>query len=295
MHNPDAVIAVFGPTASGKSAVAAELALRIDAVLLAADAMQVYKGVPILTNQPEEHTELVAIWPLDHEASVGSYAPLAHAAVDRALAAGRTPIVVGGTGLYLRAALAELDIPPPAPPGARERLENLYDEDAGRTAHARLAETDPVAAGSVHVNDRRRVVRALELAELGLTLRPEAPTLWTEETRHPTLLVGLDVDASRLTERIAERSTEMMARGARQEAQAVLAGPVSSTAMRMIGLREATELDDAEAAAAIAAMTRRYATYQRKWMRRIPTIHLLDGRAPVGELADEVLEMARSR
>ena len=102
------VIAIFGPTASGKTAVAEAVAGAIPAEIVSADSMQVYEGLPILTNQPERPTALVAVWPLDHEGSVAEYQRLAHEAVDSALAGGRTPVVVGGTGLYLRAALAEL-------------------------------------------------------------------------------------------------------------------------------------------------------------------------------------------
>ena len=110
------VIGIFGPTASGKSAVAEAVAERIPAELVSADAMQVYRDLPILTNQSAYPTRLVGIWPLDREASVGDYAPLAHAAIDEILASGKTPVVVGGTGLYLRAALAELELPPPPEP-----------------------------------------------------------------------------------------------------------------------------------------------------------------------------------
>ncbi|MBA3788426.1 MAG: (d)CMP kinase, partial [Actinobacteria bacterium] len=106
------VLALFGPTASGKTSVAEALAARISAELVSADAMQVYRGLPILTNQSKQPARLVAIWPLSHEATLGAYQELAHTAIDEILAAGRTPIVVGGTGLYLRAALAELALPP---------------------------------------------------------------------------------------------------------------------------------------------------------------------------------------
>ena len=141
------MIAIFGPTASGKSAVAEEIARRVPAELVSADSMQVYRGLPILTNQSDGRA-LVGIWELDHEASVGEYQELAHAAVDEILAAGRTPVVVGGTGLYLRAALADLELPPAPAPGARERLERLYDELGGERAHELLAERDPAAAAS---------------------------------------------------------------------------------------------------------------------------------------------------
>src|ERR687885_1165832 len=137
------VLAIFGPTASGKSAVAEELARRIPAELVSADSMQLYRDLPILTNQPSFPTHLVAIWDLAHEASVAEYQPLAHAAVDEALAAGRTPVVVGGTGLYLRVALAELELPPAPAPGARERWQQAYDRDGPEAAHALLAAQDP--------------------------------------------------------------------------------------------------------------------------------------------------------
>ena len=135
--------------------------------------MQVYKGLPVLTAQPKRPTRLVAIWPLSHEASVAEYAELAHAAIDGIIAARKTPIVTGGTGLYLRAALTDLELPPPPARGARERWEAWYDREGPKAAHARLEELDAEAASAVHANDRRRVVRALELAELGASLVPE--------------------------------------------------------------------------------------------------------------------------
>ena len=128
------VIGIFGPTASGKTRVAAALAERLPAELVSADAMQVYRGLPILTNQAP--ARLVALWPLDHEASVGEYAPLAQAAIDEILAAGRTPIVVGGTGLYLRAALADLALPAAPAPGGARALGAVYDEDPARRPRA---------------------------------------------------------------------------------------------------------------------------------------------------------------
>src|SRR5262245_27135144 len=161
------VVGLFGPTASGKSDVAAAIAQLIPADVVSADAMQVYDGLPVLTNRSPHRERLVGTWPLTHKASVGEYAPLAHAASDEALAAGRTPIVVGGTGLYFRAALANLELPPPPAEGAREEWSRLYDEDGAEAAHARLTELDPAAAKRVHPNDRRRVVRALELAGAG--------------------------------------------------------------------------------------------------------------------------------
>jgi tRNA dimethylallyltransferase len=289
------VIAIFGPTASGKSAVAEALAERIPARLISADAMQVYRGVPILTNQSESPTELVGIWDLEHEASVGEYAELAHAAIDRALVEGRTPVVVGGTGLYLRAALAELGLPPAPSPEERERWERAYEELGPEAAHEALADRDPEAAALVHPNDRRRVVRALELAEAGASLAPREGRLWSEDMRHSTLLFGLEVPMGVLERRIEERTKTMFERGAEEEARRALAGPISSTARAIHGLQDLAELPGDEAFAALVRRTRRYAAYQRKWMRRIPGLVSLPADRPPSEVADAILEVARAR
>ena len=289
------ILAIFGPTASGKSAVAEAIRERMPAEIVSADAMQAYRGLPIITNQPDRPTRLVGIWPLDHEGSVAEYAELAHAAVDELLAAGRMPIVAGGTGLYLRAALAELGVPPAPPPGARERWERLYDESGAEAAHEALASADPAAAASVHPNDRRRVVRALELAEAGSSLRPATDRLWTEETRHPTLVVGLDVPADEVARRIEERTRDMAARGAADEARAALAGPLSTTARKVIGLEEFGTLATDEAVEAVTLRTRQYAAYQRKWLRRIPGVVSVRADRPPDAVANEILEVARAR
>jgi tRNA dimethylallyltransferase len=286
----DTILAIFGPTASGKTAVAQALAERIPAELVSADSMQVYRDLPILTNQAP--ARLVGIWALDHEASVAEYQRLAHTAIDEILESGRTPIVVGGTGLYLRAALADLTLPPAPEPDERERWERLYDEEGPESAHGRLAELDPDAAAAVHPNDRRRVVRSLELA--GRTR--ERDRLWTDDTRHPTLAFGLDVPKEELDRRIAERTRAMFEAGVRAEAERALSGPVSSTAAYAHGLSDIAEHpDDEDAIEALIARTKRYTAYQRKWMRRITGLVSLPADRPPGEVADAILEVARAR
>jgi tRNA dimethylallyltransferase len=282
------VVGQFGPTASGKSAVAEAIARRIPAELVSADSAQLYRGLPILTNQSP--AALVAVWELDHEASVAEYQVLAHAAIDSALASGRTPVVVGGTGLYFRAALGGLDVPPAPAPGARERWERLYDQGA-EAAHALLAERDPAAAAAVHPNDRRRVVRALELAETGHSLAGDR--LWEEELRHPTLVVGIDVPRAELDRRIEERTRAMFDAGVEEEVRAALAGSLSATARKIMGLREAADLPRDEAITELSARTRRFAAYQRKWMRRIPGLVSVRADRTPDEVADEILALAR--
>lgn len=293
------VIALFGPTASGKTAVAEVLADELGTEVVSADAMQVYEGLPILTNQPDRPTRLVATWPLSHTGSVGEFQTLAHSAIDELVEANGRAVVTGGTGLYLRAAVADLDLPPPATGEARARWELAYDEDA-RGAYVELERRDPAAATLVHPNDRRRVVRALELAEIGASLAPEASQLWSAGTRRPTLIVGLDVPAEDLERRIEERTEAMFQRGVVEEVQNALRNDeVSRTAEKALGLMEIAGLAPDEARARLIARTRRYAAYQRKWMRRIPGIVMIDGGSasprPPAEVANAILEVARAR
>ncbi len=284
------VLAIFGPTGSGKSNVAHALTERIPAEIVSADSMQVYRGLPVLTAQSPGR--LVGIWPLDHEGSVGEYQQLAHAAIDEILAAGSTPVVVGGTGLYLRAALADLRLPPAPEPGARERWEELYEREGAERAHAMLALADPEAAAAVHPNDRRRVIRGLELAGLGR----ERDRLWTDETRHPTIVFGLEIDKAVLESRIAERARAMFDAGVRQEVERALAAGISPTARYAHGVADVSEHPDDEAAIeAIVARGKRYAAYQRKWMRRIPGLVSLPADRPPGDIADAILQVARAR
>jgi tRNA dimethylallyltransferase len=289
------VIGLFGPTASGKSDVAAAVTELIPAEVVSADAMQVYDGLPILTNRSSNRERLVGIWPLSHIASVGEYAPLAHAAVDEVLAAGRTPLVVGGTGLYFRAALAELSLPPAPVPGAREQWERLYDERGSAAAHTRLGELDPAAAERVHPNDRRRVVRALELAESGGSLVPRRDALFGGAWRHPTLLVGLDVPKPELDRRIDERTRCMFEAGVEEEVRRAGVTELSATARKVIGLDEVTSLPREEAIEAVAARTRRYAAYQRKWLRRLEGLAIVAADRPPEETAAEIVALARTR
>ena len=293
LPTPD-VIAIFGPTASGKTRLAERVADRLGTEVVSADALQVYRGLEIITNQPERPTRLVGIRALDHEMSVGEYAALAHGEIDELVSERGCAVVAGGTGLYLRAALVDLAIPPRLPDGTRARLERLYDESR-EVAFARLSELDGRAARTVHPNDRRRVVRALELAESGRSLVPAQGLLWSDAVRRPTLVVGLDVPPAALERRIRERTSAMLARGAVAEARRAAAGGLSRTASRALGLEELTSVPEDEAFERVVVRTRRYAAYQRKWMRRIPEIVLLDATRPHDELADDVLDLARAR
>ena len=285
------VLALFGPTASGKTAVAGLLRTRLGAEVISADSAALYAGLPVLTAAPPYPARLVGIVPLDREMSVGSYQQLAHEAVDSA----DRPLVVGGTGLYFRAALSGLALPPPPAPGRRVFWQEEFDRLGADAAHALLAERDPIAAERVHANDRRRVVRALELAEAGSSLAPATDRLWTEETRLPTLIVALDVPVDELDRRIDARARQMVEDGVVDEARRALAGPLSETARKVLGLVEFATLPEDDAVEAVTAATRRLARYQRKWLRRMPGVVTIDGDRPAAEIADEIIALDSTR
>src|SRR5262249_31140598 len=198
----------------------------------------------------------------------------------------------GGAGLYLGAPRVGRGLPPAPEPGARERWGDVYDELGPEGAHALLAEHDPAAAARIHPNDRRRVVRALELAEVGASLAPAQDRLWGESFRRPTLLVGLDLALEKLDERIEARVQAMLEQGAVEEARQAWEADLSETARKVIGLEELATLPAAEAAAAVVAATRRLARYQRKWLRRLPVAATLEADRSAEEVADEIIALA---
>ena len=217
------MIAIFGPTGVGKTAVAVALAELLrgrgeDPVAVSADALQVYEGLDVLAGAPAreererlEH-RLVGIVPVTEEFSAGRFAELAHGEIDAALAAGRRPIVVGGTGLYLQAALCELDLRPPPPPAVRARIETELERRGAEALHGELKARSPAAAAAIEPTDSTRVARALELTEMGEEPPPtgESSRLWTDETRHPTLLCGLTMEREALYAQIDARVERMI-------------------------------------------------------------------------------------
>jgi tRNA dimethylallyltransferase len=281
------VLALFGPTASGKTAVAGILRERLGAAVISADSAALYEGIPTLTAAPDYPAQLVGVIPLAEDVSVGRYQELAHAAID----AVDTPLVVGGTGLYFRAALSELAIPPR---GRREHWQDEVDRLGPEAAHALLAERDPAAAARVHANDRRRVVRALELAEAGHSLAPADDRLWTDDTRLPTTIVALDLALEELDRRIAARTREMAAAGAADEAARAWAQPLSGTARKVLGLAEFATLPPEDAVERVTLATRRLARYQRKWLRRMPGVVTLDANRPPEEIAADIVALGRT-
>jgi tRNA dimethylallyltransferase len=292
------IIALFGPTGVGKTAVAIALAEELrrrgeDPVAVSADALQVYRGLETLTGvasraeqQRLEH-RLVSCVPLDASFSAGQYAQLAHAEIDDLLSAGRRPIVVGGTGLYLRAALTDLKLRPPPPEGARERWESELELRGAAALHGELAKRAPWAAESIDRNDRQRIVRALELYDAGELEPPEGPSqLWTSDMRRPTTLVGLVMEREALYARIDARVNEMVEAGAADEVRRAHAEGASAGARQALGFAELLTGD----IEAMKRRTRNYAKRQLTWMRKLPNVRIVDvtGRPP-DDVANEIV------
>jgi tRNA dimethylallyltransferase len=283
MQRPE-VIALFGPTAVGKTAIAIALARVLrgegeDPVAVSADALQVYAGLEILTGaataaeRAELEHRLISFLPVDAEFSAGQYAELAHNEIDGLLAAGRIPVVVGGTGLYLRAALANLSLKPPPAEGARERWLGELQRSGPEALHALLNVRAPWAAADIAPTDSHRIVRALELEEVGELERPmEQSELWTRDVRHPTLLVGLTADRERLYTQIDARVEAMLAAGVEQEVRAAHAAGASATARKALGFDELLTGN----VEAMKRRTRNYARRQLTWMRKLPDVVSVD-------------------
>ena len=289
------MIAIFGPTGVGKTAVAValagELAARGEhAVAVSVDALQAYAGLETLTGAPSaaeraslDH-RLVATVPVTETYSVGAFMPRAHAEIDAALDAGRRPIVVGGTGLYLRAALCDLDLRPCAPAEVRARIERDVAARGAPALHSELSQRAPQAAQAIEPGDRSRVVRALELLEVGALNEPAAggqaaqSQLWTGELRRATLLVGLVMDRELLYARIDARAEAIVAAGGRDEVLRAEAAGASRTARKALGYEELLAGD----VEAMKRRTRRYAKRQLTWMRKLAGVRTVDvtGREP---------------
>jgi tRNA dimethylallyltransferase len=220
-----------------------------------------------------EH-RLVSFVPLDARFSVAEHARLAHAEIDGLLAAGRTPIVVGGTGLYLRAALVDLDLRPRAPDEVRAAWTAALRRDGAPALYAELARRAAWAAEGVDPNDAHRIVRLLELSDLGELEPPgDGPNeLWTSRTRRPTRLIGVTMERAALYARIDARVDAMVAAGAIDEVRAAQGAGASETARKALGFEELLAGD----VEGMQRRTRNYAKRQLTWMRKLAGVELID-------------------
>jgi tRNA dimethylallyltransferase len=298
---PPLVIAVVGPTAAGKSELSLRLAQSVGGEVINADSMQLYRGMDIGTAKlaPSQRAgvphHLLDIWDVGLPASVSEYQLLARSAIEGILARGRIPILVGGSGLYVRAAIDNLEFPG-TDPQLRERLEGELAVAGPAALHARLAGVDPAAAAAILAGNGRRIVRALEVIEL--SGRPFSASLPGYESVYQAVQIGLDVPRAELDSRIAERVSRMWRQGLVDEVRA-LAGTglrEGRTARAAIGYAQVLrfldgEWTEQEAAAQTVRATRRFVRRQESWFRRDPRIRWLA--ASEGRGADLALAAIR--
>ncbi|GAA0646062.1 tRNA (adenosine(37)-N6)-dimethylallyltransferase MiaA [Kutzneria viridogrisea] len=291
-------VAVVGPTATGKSELGVRLAQRLGGEVVNADAMQLYRGMDIGTAKVTEQERagvphhLLDVLEVTEAASVAAYQRETRAVVEDLLARGRTPVLVGGSGLYVQAVLDDLEFPG-TDPLIRARLEAELAEVGPAELHRRLTESDPVAAGAILASNGRRVVRALEVIEL--TGRPFSASMPKPgPARYGTVLIGVDREVAELDSRVDLRVRRMFAAGLVEETRELAARGLREgrTAARALGYQQVLAAFDGEydmdtAAAETARATRRFVRRQRSWFRRDARVTWFDAARP--DLLDAVL------
>ena len=301
---PERVVAVVGPTAAGKSELSLRLSLALGGEVVNADSMQLYAGMDIgtaklsLAQRRGVPHHLLDIWDVRQAASVAEYQRLAREAINGIQARGRVPVLAGGSGLYLRAALDNLEFPG-TDPVVRDRLEAELAVTGPAALHARLAALDPAAAAAILPSNGRRIVRALEVIEVAG--RPFAAVLPQYESRYPVVQIGLRVDRCELDRRIAERTARMWRQGLVDEVAALERAGLREgrTAGRALGYAQvlrflAGECTQDEARAQTILATRRFARRQEAWFRRDPRVSwLAAGTGDAGALLGRALAACR--
>jgi len=296
------VIAVVGATATGKSGLAVALARALGGEVVNADSMQLYQGMDIGTAKEPEAAwrgvphHLIDIWPVTRTANVAEYATLARAAIGDIIARGRVPILAGGSGLYVRAALGDLEFPG-TDDGVRARLEDELARLGPAALHARLARLDPAAAAAILPGNGRRIVRALEVIEI--SGRPFAATMPSYESRGsgvqgrpdpPAVQIGLTLPRPELDERIAARVDRLWQAGFEAEVRRLVQAGLreGKTASCALGYRQMLRYLDGEGTLDDARLetvraTKRFARRQESWFRRDPRLTWLDASGTVGD------------
>jgi tRNA dimethylallyltransferase len=284
------VLAVVGPTAVGKTALAEELAVRLHGEMVSADSMQVYRGMDIGTAKPAAEERRVPYWCLDlaepgEPFSAALYQRASREAIADIAARGKLPVVAGGTGLYVRAALDDWHFPAgeQAENPVRDAYSAFAEEHGAEALFAQLAERDPAAAAILHPNNVRRVVRALEMLDEGVSYADQAAGFSARESVYDARFIGLTMEREKLYERVDARVDGMLERGLLAEVERLLDAGLRDalTAAQAIGYKEfvpvieqGADLD--EAVASVKRASRRYAKRQLTWFRADPRVAWLD-------------------
>lgn len=284
------VVAVVGPTAAGKSALSLDLARALGGEVVNADSMQLYRGMDIGTakltvaERAGVPHHLLDIWEVTEPASVAAYQRLARAAIDDILARGAVPLLVGGSGLYVRAVLEDFEFPG-TDPDIRARLEAELAVTGPDPMYRRLSDADPEAAGRILPSNGRRIVRALEVIEL--TGRPFTAYLPDPRPVYPAVSIGVDLDTTLLDERVAVRVDHMWRAGLVEEVRELAGRGLREgrTASRALGYQQVLAYLDGrcgqdDARDETVRATRRFVRRQRSWFRRDPATVWLDATQP---------------
>src|SRR5436305_2532046 len=298
------VIAVVGATATGKSSLAIQLARALGGEIVNADSMQLYQGMDIGTAKEPESAwrgvphHLLGIWPVTQAANVADYQKLARAAIDEITARGRVPVLAGGSGLYVRAALDDLDFP-----GTDEAIRASLEQELARVGaaalHTRLARLDPAAAAAILPGNGRRIVRALEVIEI--SGRPFTATMPAFAENRPAVQIGLTLPRPELDQRIAARVDRMWQAGLAAEVRSLAAQGLRDgrTASRALGYQQLLRYLDGEwtldeARLETIKATRRFARRQESWFRRDPRVRWLDASQAAPALLGDALRQIRA-
>ncbi len=270
------VVAIVGPTASGKSSLAMDLAELIDGEIIGTDSMQAYRGMNIGTASPSAAEQarvrhhMVDVWDIHEAVTVVDFRDEARAAIEDVRSRGKTAVVVGGSGLYVRAVLEEMDFPG-TDPAVRAHWESELASRGAPALHALLTERDPDAAAAIEPGNGRRIVRALEVGEI--TGKPFIAKLPNPVDRYPTLRIGLRIDRTELDRRISERVDRMWVDGFVAEVRSLTSLAQAPTASAALGYRPIMEflagtITEDEAKQATIEDTRRFARRQQRWFAR---------------------------
>lgn len=282
------VIAVVGPTASGKTSLGVALAKQLGGEVISADSMQIYEQMDIATAKPTLREmdgvphHLIGFLPVGQSFSVAQYKSLCYRCIQDVLSRGKTPILVGGTGLYLDAVIHNTTFFENANTDARDVLSRQYDVEGGEAMLERLRQIDPNAAGKLHAKDKKRILRALEVyASTGKTLTEQNENSHTAKVPYRFCMIGLCADdRAFLYDRINRRVDLMVQDGLLDEARHFFSLPAAGTARQAIGYKELKPYFDGElpledALEKLKMETRRYAKRQLTWFRRYDSIHWL--------------------
>ena len=298
------IIFVLGPTASGKSAVAAGLAEKLNGEVVSCDSMQVYKDMDVLTQHPAPDLifkvphHLVGIMPPEEEFNAAKYRELAGIAVEQIFSRGKVPVFSGGTGLYVKAFLDGLFPAPGKDRVIRDSLEKQASEKGREYLHSRLKEIDPVSASSIEPGDLRRIIRALEVYELtGKTFSAHKAETKGITGEYVPRLFALKVSRERLVKRIEKRVDDMFSSGLVEEVSALSGREISLTASKALGLAEVTLLISGESRLEeikeqIKIKTRQYAKRQMTWLRGDDRVEWVDADRPIPEIVLEIVQKA---